>query len=489
MALSSPLTTGLRHGDTQTRHSNVMPQPRTVLCHHGGPLPCGDVLREVRWWRAKSRHTESGARRILKYTTVAIVSLLTIVLWVAIIVAGALFGWWKHPLAAKGDPRAFMHAAIESIEQGGRCNTALVLIENGAISAEYYSSALDSVNPETVFATASMSKWITAWGVLQLVEDGKLDLDKPVEDYLNRWHLPSTKFDNSQVTARRLLSHTAGLTDGLGFADLDIHEPVPSLEQSLRSSRSSAGKLVSIELGMEPGRRWKYSGGGYLILELLVEEISGESFETYIDRTILQRLGMTRSGYNDLLGMSNSAKSYDQEGRPANVYRYASKAATSFHTSASDLTKFVLAQSPMMTEKPLSQVTIDEMRQPNANSMGIPIWGLGTMLYAPTSSGDFVFGHDGANEPAIGSTARFNPNTNDAIIVLVTGNRTLASKLGADWVFWQTGVPDFLSIPGEIKRVIPVLIAGTIFILLVTVLGARRKRSGKVPHNSLRADA
>lgn len=371
-----------------------------------------------------------------------------------------------------------MQAAIEIVEHEGPCNAALVLIENGTISAEYYSSSLDPVNRETVFATASLSKWITAWAVLKLVEDGKLDLDKPIDDYLSRWHLPSTKFDNSQVTTRRLLSHTAGLTDGLGFADLDIDEHVPTLEQSLQSLRSSDGEVVTIELGIEPGSQWKYSGGGYLILELLVEEISGESFETYVDRTILQRLGMTRSGYNDLVSISNSAQSYDQNGKPASLYRYASKAATGFHTSANDLTKFVLAQSTLKTDKPLTQATIDRMREPHGNSMGVPIWGLGTMLYAPTASGDFVFGHDGANEPAIGSAARFNPTTNDGIVVLVTGNKTLASKLGADWVYWQTGVPDFLSIPGEIKRVMPVVVAGIFSILLVAVLVAWRRRSG-----------
>ena len=378
-------------------------------------------------------------------------------------------------MAAKGDPSAFMKAAIESIEHAGKCNAALVIIEKGAISGEYYSSSLDSVNRETVFATASMSKWITAWGVMKLVEDGKLDLDKPVDEYLKRWHLPSTKFDNKLVTARRLLSHTAGLTDGLGFADLDMNEPIPSLEQSLQSAKSSSGKLVSVEMGMEPGE-WKYSGGGYLILELLMEELSGESFETYIDRAILQRIGMTRSGYKDPNDMSNSAKSYDEEGQPAKVYHYASKAATGFHTCAGDMTKFVLAQSPLTTDMPLTQATIDLMRQPIANTMGIPIWGLGTMLYAPTSSGDFVYGHDGANEPAINSAVRFNPKMNNGIIVLVTGHKTLASKLGAEWVFWQTGVPDFLSIPGEIKRVIPVVVAGIIAILIVTILIAWRKR-------------
>lgn len=416
-------------------------------------------------------------RRILGIAALALAGLLV---WTGLVGAAAIYGWGRSPLAPRGDAQAFLQAAAAKLDGENPGNGAIALIENGRVVGTHFQSRGDhAVDGDSLFQVASLSKWITAWGVMKLVEEGKLDLDRPVEDYLHRWHLPSSKFDNRQVTARRLLSHTAGLTDKLGFADLDINEPIPSLEQSLQSPRSSSGKAVSIELGMEPGSSWEYSGGGYLILELLVEEVSGERFETYIDRTILQPLGMARSGYNDFVGMPNSAKSYDDQGRPANVFRYASKAATGFHTSASDLTKFVMAQSSLMANKPLSQKTIDGMRQPNAKAMGIPIWGLGTMLYAPTSSGDFVFGHDGANEPAIGSCARFNPVTNDGIIVLVTGNRNLASKLGSDWVFWQTGALDFLTIPGEIKRAIPVLILGTIFILLMTLRIAWRMRSGK----------
>ena len=108
------------------------------------------------------------------------------------------------------------------------------------------------------------------------------------------------------------------------------------------------------------------------------------------------------------------------------------------------------------------------------------------MLYAPAARGHFVFGHDGANEPAINASVRVNPVTGDGIVVLVTGSRTLASKLGSDWVFWQTGLPDFLSIPGEVKRVVPVLLGGALTILLVaTVMGWRlrhsRQRSGASP--------
>lgn len=145
-------------------------------------------------------------------------------------------------------------------------------------------------------------------------------------------------------------------------------------------------------------------------------------------------------------------------------------------TSAADLTRFVLAQLPAVTDKPLTQATIEAMREPQARLWGTGIWGLGTILYAPTSSGDFLFGHDGVNEPAINAAVRVNPDTGDAVIVLVTGHETLASELGTEWVFWQTGLPDFFSIPGEIERVAPVLLCGALVILLLAIWIALRRR-------------
>ena len=93
------------------------------------------------------------------------------------------------------------------------------------------------------------------------------------------------------------------------------------------------------------------SGGGYLILELLVEEVSGKSFAEFMEHALLQPPSMTRSGYQQRGDADNSAKSYDAEGRPTTTFRYASKAATGFNKSAADMTKFVLAQLPMVQEK------------------------------------------------------------------------------------------------------------------------------------------
>jgi CubicO group peptidase (beta-lactamase class C family) len=68
------------------------------------------------------------------------------------------------------------------------------------------------VTEDTVFQATSISKPVTAWGVMKLVETGKLDLEASVEQYLTRWHLPPSQFDHRGVTIRRILSHTAGLS-------------------------------------------------------------------------------------------------------------------------------------------------------------------------------------------------------------------------------------------------------------------------------------
>ncbi len=408
-------------------------------------------------------------------------TLLLIIGWSALVIAGALFGWWRRPLTPSDDPRAFLRAAIPLIEAGNRANTALILIDKGAVGPEYYSKTADPVDRNTVFASASLSKWIAAMAVMKLAEQGKLDLDRPVDAYLTRWHLPEGAFRSRGVTARRLLSHTAGLTDGLGFGEYRRDEALPKLEEELAAPRASSGQPSKpVAIGIEPGKEFRYSGGGYLLLELLVEEVSGESFEAFVTREILQPLDMSRSGYADLAALPNSAKSYDASGQPVQVARYASKAATGFTTSAGDMAKLVHALLQPAEGRGLSARTLDLMRSPQAKSMGVDLWGLGTVLYAPSRDGGVVFGHDGVNDPAISSTVRINSSTGDAIIVLVTGSKTLASQLGEAWVFWQTGLPDVFSIPGEVRAVMPVVAAGALGIVLLALVFFWRARRRNV---------
>ena len=107
------------------------------------------------------------------------------------------------------------------------------------------------------------------------------------------------------------------------------------------------------------------------------------------------------------------------------------------------------------------------MRQTHASIYGADIWGLGTILYAATRNRDVVYGHDGQNEPAINSTARINPDNGDAIAVLVSGRKSLATNLGFEWVLWQTGLPGVLGTGRVIREAMRPFFAGCGLIILL----------------------
>ncbi len=100
-------------------------------------------------------------------------TILALAVWTGILIAGALEGWWRPSLAPSGDTRAFMDAAIATIDGTRRGNVAFVLIEDGKVFGEHFTSVGQPVDRDTLFQVASMSKWITAWGVMTLVEAGK----------------------------------------------------------------------------------------------------------------------------------------------------------------------------------------------------------------------------------------------------------------------------------------------------------------------------
>lgn len=405
-------------------------------------------------------------------------SLLLMALWTAFVFFTAFYGWWMKPVVSPGETEEFFQWASLELESENAGNAALLLIEEGEVVDEYYSSSRDSVDENTVFLTASMSKWFTANAVMKLVQDGLIDLDAPVSSYLTRWELRPSEFDNNKVTTRRLLSHTAGLIDGLGFGDYRPEEEIPTIEESLSNPRASGDRIVEIAVGIAPGSEWEYSGGGYLILQLLIEEVTGTVFREYMAETFFEPLEMTRSTYTYMGNIENNAGSYDRSGQAAPIFMYASDAATGFITSSSDLAKFVLSQIPDKDSNAvLNQATLEMMRQPHGRTSGIDIWGLGTILYSPTRDGDFVFGHDGGNDPAINSAARINPDSRDAIIVLATGSPSIATNIGSQWVLWQTGYPDAINSGPIIESIyLPLLVGLLILILTSAYMGYRYSR-------------
>ena len=415
------------------------------------------------------------------------VVLALLVLWTIVVFFGTSDGWWKQTLAPRGDTAGFMDAAAKLVDSSNRGNAVFAILDNGSVHGVHAVSVGEAVDVNTVFQTASLSKWITAWGVMALAEERRLDLDAPVSTYLTRWALPESKFDNNKVTVRRLLSHTAGLTDGLGYAGFAPGAVVPSLEESLKRPNADPGVSGTIEVGYEPGSKWQYSGGGYAILQLLIEEVSGESFEGFMQRAIFRPLGMVRSSYRWTPAEGSTlATFYDACSKPTPHYRFSAVAAVSLYTSVSDLTRFVQAHLPGKNGEPigrgvLAPATINEMWRPHASKFSEYIWGLGTVLYASNNKGGFIVGHDGnRREPPINTAARLNPATGNGIVILETGTPTLATRLAGEWVFWETDNVDFLAFTMAIPGMLRVIGLGSLVIVLaVTTIAWSIRRANK----------
>jgi len=421
---------------------------------------------------------------MIKRTLLTILgTLLACIVWVIFILIVTVKGWLHSPLANR-DAESFLNALESEIQKEFVGNLAVATLKDGAIEQEKFYTANKPVDRNTVFQVSSLSKWITAFGVMHLVETGKVDLDTPVSTYLTRWQLPKGSFNNDEVTVRRLLSHTAGLTDGLGYSGFESIEDVQTIEQSLtRAADADSGKSGVVAIGIKPGSKFEYSGGGYTLLQLLVEEVSDLSFEDYMQRTVFEPLHMTNSTFKWPDSTHYQlAEFYNHDSTHAKHYHYTSLAATSLYTSLSDLELFVQAHLPGKRDEPIGRnalkpETISLMREPQAQQFGVDIWGLGTILFAPTNANDFIIGHDGKSTPPINTAVRLNPETGDAIIVLETGHPILATRLASEWVFWRTGQVDSMLFAMKMDKMILTIAIGWVVILIGSLTIVLTKRN------------
>ena len=413
-------------------------------------------------------------KRILKYILLAV---LLIILWAVIVFFGTLNGWWHQPITEQSGSEAYINVVKEELNEKFVGNFALAVIEGGVIEYEEFHTVGKPVNRNTVFQVASLSKWVSAFGVMKLVEEGKLDLDVPVSKYLTRWQLPSSEFNNEGVTVRRLLSHTAGLTDGLGYSGFEPGVPTQRIEESLtKASDADEGISGAVQVGIEPGSEFKYSGGGYTLLQVLVEEASGQSFASFMKERILEPLNMTHSSYTwEDSSVFKLAGFYNSDGTEAPHFSYTALAATSLYTSLNDLEMFFQVFLKGSNNEPIGRnvlkpETLKMMREPHGRTMGMDIWGLSTILYATTENDDFIIGHDGKSTPPINTAVRLNPQTGNGIIILETGNSILATKLASEWVFWKTGKVDLTLFTMLKDNMVSTIGKGWLAIIMFTII-------------------
>jgi CubicO group peptidase (beta-lactamase class C family) len=422
-------------------------------------------------------------KRILAASAVAVAFC---ALWATLVVIVAL---QETPIATRGDARVFIRAAGERANDSGVGNCALALIDDGRIFDSYVYSMGSPVDEGTLFQMASVSKWVTSWGIMALVRQGRLALDVPVSRYLTRWQLPPSDFNNDGVTVRRLLSHTAGLTDGLGYRGFPPGTPAQSLEDSLTDATDHMpGADGHVRVGQAPGSRWQYSGGGYALLQLLVEEVTHDRFAHFMQQTVLEPLGMMRSTFDEDAAMARGvATSYGGNLAPATHYHFSSPAAASLYSNLNDLARFVMAHLPgedgaLPGRRVLPTETLVQMRAPAAWVLGGDAWGLGTQLYGKSGVSDHVFGDDGENYPAISHAIRIDPVTRSGIVIMSSGSSGFAMRLAADWLHWKTGNLSYIGfrLP-ELMRTIG--IGGALIVLFMAAwviwdAHSRRLRAG-----------
>jgi CubicO group peptidase (beta-lactamase class C family) len=254
----------------------------------------------------------------------------------------------------------------------------------------------EPVTPETLFQASSIGMPVTAVAVLRLVEQGKLNLDADVSQYLRSWKLPTNRFtEQKKVTLRELLSHTAGATVH-GFEDYAAGEKVPTLVQVLNGESPANSAPATIDF--VPGSQFRYAGGNYAIIQQILTDVIGEPFPELMQELILQPLHMVHSTFQQpipeklrpLVGIP-----YDKDGNAIAGGPHTSPmtAVAGLWTTPSDLALFALAIQDALAGKPgaiVSPSTAHEMLRPVRENyaLGFVIDGNGPSRY---------FFHPGAN--------------------------------------------------------------------------------------------
>jgi CubicO group peptidase (beta-lactamase class C family) len=278
--------------------------------------------------------------------------------------------------------------------------------------------------PATLFEAGSISKSVAAVAALRLVEKGTLNLDTNVNEQLKSWHLPDNPFTaRHKVTLRTILNHTAGTTvwGFPGYArTAKIPTPVDVLE--------GRGNTEAIRVFKEPGQSWLYSGGGYTIMQVLLTDVTGESFPHLMRESVLKPLGMLSSTYEQPLPdalHAQAACGYNRDGVkvPGCWHVYPEMAAAGLWTTAEDLAKYALAIERMNRGERgiLSRGMVHTMLTPGMNGDGLGVF--------MTPDGK-RFGHSGADEGFQSNlTAFIDGGEGIAILTNSDNGARLASEL------------------------------------------------------------
>ena len=252
---------------------------------------------------------------------------------------------------------------------------------------------------DTIFQGASISKTITALIIMQMYEEKKLDIDTPINNYIQAWKLPNNDWTKEcQVTARHLLCHFGGINVPTyrGYVKGD---KIPTLLDVLEGKKPSNSSSVRVEMPVD--EKFSYSTGAFAILQLLIEELCNKSFEAIAQERIFIPLQMHRTTFLSPLPQNverNAAAGHRKDGLPVagGYFIYPEQAGSSIWTNPIELAKLAVhLQTILRTREPgiICVETLEEILTPYREGS----FGLGYALYQDKGEG-LYFGHTGNTE-------------------------------------------------------------------------------------------
>jgi len=336
------------------------------------------------------------------------------------------------PVVIKDDPHG-CHTLAERMTELHVPGVSIAVIHNGVIEwAQGFGVQQvggKPVSADTLFQAGSISKPVAAMAALHFVGEGKLSLDSGVNTVLTTWKVPaSPAAPGATVTLRELLTHTAGFTVH-GFPGYAAGVPVPTLVQVLNGEKPANTDPIRLE--NPPGKDWKYSGGGYTVMQQVLLDVTKEPFPKLLHDTVLGPIGMTHSTYEQPLPAKfqpMAATPYMEDGAavPGGAHTYPEMAAAGLWTTPSDLARYMIEVQQSLEGKANHVLSRDLTQQMVTAGKGG--WGLGLQIGGSASNP--YFSHGGVNEGFESLFVAYEHNGDGAAVMTnAQGGMRLASEI------------------------------------------------------------
>ncbi|MFP9100637.1 serine hydrolase [Flavobacterium sp. RHBU_24] len=312
----------------------------------------------------------------------------------------------------------------------------------------------------TIYSAGSVSKMVTAIIVMRLVDKGLLDLDTDVNQYLTTWKIePSSYTVGKGTTLRMLLSHTAGTSQSSYWGFKQGQAPLPSIKQILDGDPIAGTRRVVVN--SEPGKEFRYSGGGYMIVQMVLMDVLKADFETIARKYVFNPLKMDSSTFDQPLPkkyLTRLSTGYSEAPwYTPGTYVYPQQAAAGLHTNATDLALLIIEMEKSLagTSSFLKTETVRQMLTPQieiSNGQYTEEMGLGAFLYRRSdATGDNVsyFEHVGVNAGFVGFATGSLAGGHGVLILLNSGDdfngfgKELIRSIAAAYQ-WPAFLPDTL---------------------------------------------